>query len=1399
MKKYLIAAACLLLCRLAAEEYFVRTDGDDGGDGSRRSPFRTIGRGVDCLKPGDTLTIGPGEYFESVERKLAGEPDRPITIRAEMPGSVLIRGDRPVRSFTRVPGRRFVYVADWDGPANAVNERNTLKIHPPAGSPSALEFTHGGFYHDRAAKKLYLSCSDGGAPEDHELTVSVLEGSGLLIAGARHIRLHGIAVTGFYAHSEVPNGFSRSRHGILLQGAQHCVISECTAFLNSNGIILGGGSSDSVIEHCVAYANGSNQPSSGGNIISYGSARNNIIRHCRSFFSSTPGDQTHGIRFYSGKLENCLIEHCVSFGEGRIYIKGTDLGSSVRHSYAEGGLAALNSQNNIYRDTNAYNQQDKASLQLDRLKRDAGALFADPDNHDFRPQHGATGVKQGWSERGEVFFLAPDGDDAADGRSLKSARKTPPPLRPGSTLYLSAGSYRKLVIAADGVTVRTRGAGNRAVLENAAFTGSELVLTDLDFTGPATVRGDGNTIRNCRFSGPLTAEGQHLRLTHNDISGGGDLTRATGFRHSNFGAGALPGPMISLDDGVSFDALPLGAYRLVRETRPDRIHGPFVRSVTDTTVNLEWWSETPGGDGEFRFGENRSCPQREKRAGTGVNYHTRTLSGLPPGKTCFFQFVPAPAARQYFAAVRNRSAAAQPPQPAEVGTAKTADRAPAPRVLTVGAGRQFAAIADALEQAVAGDTVEVGGGVYAETLYFRSGGDQDRPITLKAAVPGEAVIDGGSVESTGIRIAAQSHLRINGFTFRHLRGTDGAAIRIDGGRDLEISRCFHDGRSVGYTPCLVRANGTDGLTLTNSVAARGFHGAVIRDCPRLLIRNCVWYVNQINHLQIRNAPDQTATVEGNIFIDTIPMKYANPLIGLHHLESLRASRNCYYLRRPENVRTLVGASRIGDRSVAASLTYEKLLEQTGGAADSVFLNPQLACLAEIVAFRQPDRPAAEWPKLMPDHQQKELKSGPAGYARLDIRDFIAGDPTCRQLNIGLEPGRFGESAGDAASAAPAAPETLGNIAEIDRNFRPEPVATADGVHWYSPFAPPFRLAGFCWAGRERIFRRLPLKPAAELPKGVERLAWHTSGGIVKFRTDSTRVLLRGRLRGAAVMPHMPRTAQSGFDLYVGAPGREMALGAKTAATDAKKEFTYAWWVGPGNREFTLNLPLYDGLEHLEIGLNAQAALEPPSPYAAPGRIVLYGSSTIQGACVSRPGHGLSNRLSRMLNREVVNLGFSGSGLSEEAVARVIASTREVSLFVLSPDSNTSVPMLNERFPRFVALLREQHPAVPILVVTRHPLAAERFQHAEGRPWNRTRLERSDALRKLVEDGRRAGDRHLHFRDGQELLGEDFDDGTVDGSHLGDLGFRRLSESYCRLIREILPDNNLTEPAKGEQK
>lgn len=365
-----------------------------------------------------------------------------------------------------------------------------------------------------------------------------------------------------------------------------------------------------------------------------------------------------------------------------------------------------------------------------------------------------------------------------------------------------------------------------------------------------------------------------------------------------------------------------------------------------------------------------------------------------------------------------------------------------------------------------------------------------------------------------------------------------------------------------------------------------------------------------------------------------------------------------------------------------------------------------------------------------------------------------------------------------------------DIATIDPNFKIE-TSDAGGLRYLPATDPALKVQGLHWFPQDQVFRRLPVNPPAPLPANVDKLAWHTAGAQVRFRTDSRKIELRVKLRPFTPMYHMPLSGQSGFDLYAGPPGAQRFIRAAIPRANELELQRMLVTSSPGQMvDYTLNLPLYAGVESLEIGILPTARIEPPSPPARPGPIVVYSGSTTQGACATRPGNCHTNILSRKLNCEFLNLGFSGSGRIEAEVATTLATIPNPQLFIIGPDSNSTMPELQERFATFMSILRQAHPKIPILILTRHRRATEAWSELQGSNDFSSRTAKVDFLRAAVKNLQEQGDPNLFFHDGADLLGDDFENCSVDGSHPNDIGFYRMAQCIEPLIRQLinLPDN-----------
>ncbi len=315
---------------------------------------------------------------------------------------------------------------------------------------------------------------------------------------------------------------------------------------------------------------------------------------------------------------------------------------------------------------------------------------------------------------------------------------------------------------------------------------------------------------------------------------------------------------------------------------------------------------------------------------------------------------------------------------------------------------------------------------------------------------------------------------------------------------------------------------------------------------------------------------------------------------------------------------------------------------------------------------------------------------------------------------------------------------------------------------------PIVVSGFAWLDRERRFCRLPVDALPEVSEAVRRLAWCASGGMARFRTDSGTIAIRVELAEVVDMPHMPRSGNSGFDIYEGAGTEKRFI---NAARPPMNEQVYETLLvdGPdsGMREWTLNFPVYNGVNRVVVGLDPGKKIDPPSPFTVEKPLLFYGSSITHGGCASRPGNTYPHVLARWLDANLVNFGFSGSARGEPAMARLIA-TVDMSVFVMDYDHNApTAGYLEQTHEPFFRIVREARPELPVVIVSSPSINANPSRWAERR----------EIVRRTYLNAVSRGDTRVWFVDGETLFGTTDRDGcTVDGVHPNDLGFMRMAKA-----------------------
>lgn len=336
-----------------------------------------------------------------------------------------------------------------------------------------------------------------------------------------------------------------------------------------------------------------------------------------------------------------------------------------------------------------------------------------------------------------------------------------------------------------------------------------------------------------------------------------------------------------------------------------------------------------------------------------------------------------------------------------------------------------------------------------------------------------------------------------------------------------------------------------------------------------------------------------------------------------------------------------------------------------------------------------------------------------------------------------------------------------------------------GIQWYD--VRPLGVEGQGWADTKAPFDRLPARAEKTARPPVWGLSRQSAGLCVRFVTDATAVHARWTVTGKNLaMPHMPATGVSGLDLYVKAAGKWqwVANGRPTGETTTAR---LAAGLAPGEKEYLLYLPLYNGVSSVEVGVPAGAAVKKADPRPADRRapIVFYGTSITQGGCASRPGMVHTAILGRRLDRPVINLGFSGNGTLDPDIAALLGEI-DAAVFVLDCLPNLNAEQVAERTGPFVKALRKARPTTPILLVEDRTYANAPVLPALA---GRNAASRA-AYKKTYDSLVAAGDRNLHYLPGDRLIGDD-GEGTVDGSHPTDLGFMRLADAFAEALKPIL--------------
>ena len=413
-------------------DYFVSASGRDSNSGtSRDAPFQSVAAAVRCAVPGSTITLLPGRYEGGWTLKPGG-PRRPIALRAERAGRVLVGSIDTITGLRPVAGCEYSYATSFPVFPRNLRELDTGSELRCVATPIDVEEVVGSYCYDEKSKRVYVHPTDS-AGTAHHTYAPIPKTKGVTVAS--YTVVDGLVMTGFGDHAI---------GGSKLTGV---TVQNCKLYRNGYGIVFGG-SRNCVIRNNEVWEN---RPDywQGGQLSFQGKTEGLLVEG--NVVHGGLG-QRNGIFIYSDhENKNNIFRRNLIWGVNGATIKPPGKNNLAEYNVCITAFGTNVMRYNTFSGPVLANPDPQTDLRLWAINFDP--KFVDSAWRDYRLQSdspargkGKNGTDLGaFQYKGDAFFVKPGGDDKAEGTSVASAWKTlahaTKMLEPGETLYVFPGKY----------------------------------------------------------------------------------------------------------------------------------------------------------------------------------------------------------------------------------------------------------------------------------------------------------------------------------------------------------------------------------------------------------------------------------------------------------------------------------------------------------------------------------------------------------------------------------------------------------------------------------------------------------------------------------------------------------------------------------------------------------------------------------------------------------------------------------------------------------------------------------------------------------------------------------------------------------------------------------------------
>ena len=281
---------------------------------------------------------------------------------------------------------------------------------------------------------------------------------------------------------------------------------------------------------------------------------------------------------------------------------------------------------------------------------------------------------------------------------------------------------------------------------------------------------------------------------------------------------------------------------------------------------------------------------------------------------------------------------------------------------------------------------------------------------------------------------------------------------------------------------------------------------------------------------------------------------------------------------------------------------------------------------------------------------------------------------------------------------------------------------------------------------------------------------NSCGNRLRFTTDSSKIIFKIRLRRKWPYVKLLNWNAMGFDIYL-IENDKYIHKIVFAPMDGHDTFAEFINITP-NSKLCIFLPTYDVIEEFYMGIEKGCSFsELDYPVGNNLPVIFYGNSITQGAAASRSGNCFPNVVSRMLNRDIINISCSLCCRGNESIAELIGKVNCFSIVIDYTRNANSSKILKNTHEKFYNRIRDFHPDKKIILMT-----SSCFNF-----W-RDYEEYDKVVIETYENAKSRGD-NVYLLNQKELFDKsEYDYIAIDTSHYTDYGMYKVADKLANFLK-----------------